>query len=46
MNTKINTHKMKTILSKRYLGLDGIVNAALDATILAAFISLAIIASV
>jgi len=46
MTTKINTHTMKTILSKRYRGLDGIVNAAFDATVLTAFVCLALIATV
>jgi len=37
---------MKKRILKRYRGLDGIVNTALDATILTAIISLAIIATV
>jgi hypothetical protein len=37
---------MKTILSKRYRGLDGIVNAAFDATVLTAFVCLALIATI
>jgi len=34
---------MKTQLSKRYGGLDGLINLAFDATVLTAIISLAII---